>query len=78
VKKTISLPDHLFSAADSLAARLGVSRSELYATALAEFVAKHTECANTGRLDRLYGMESSELDPAFRRAQRRSLADENW
>jgi metal-responsive CopG/Arc/MetJ family transcriptional regulator len=78
MKTAISLPDDLFSAADSLAGRMGVSRSELYATALAEFVAKHTETEITARLDQLYATESSALDPAFHRAQRRSLADERW
>ena len=41
MKTTISLPDDLFFAAEALAAKLGVSRSEIYALAVAEFVAKH-------------------------------------
>ena len=36
MKTAISLPDELFAAAEKLAERLGVSRSQLYATALAE------------------------------------------
>jgi metal-responsive CopG/Arc/MetJ family transcriptional regulator len=75
---SISLPDDLFSAADSLAARLGVSRSELYATAVAEFVAKHTAARVTERLDQVYPTEVSALDAGFHRAQRRSVAAENW
>jgi metal-responsive CopG/Arc/MetJ family transcriptional regulator len=78
MKTAISLPDDLFSAADSLAGRLGVSRSELYATALAEFVAKHTETEITARLDQLYATEPSELEAGFRRAQRQSVANESW
>ena len=78
MKTAISLPDELFSAAAALADRLGVSRSELYATALAEFVAKHSESEITARLDELYASEPSELDPAFRRAQRASLGNEDW
>jgi metal-responsive CopG/Arc/MetJ family transcriptional regulator len=78
MKTAISLPDDLFSAADALAGRLGVSRSELYATALAEFVAKHTEAEVTARLDQLYATEPSALEDGFRRAQRRSLGTENW
>ncbi|HEU4885016.1 MAG TPA: hypothetical protein VFT45_22340 [Longimicrobium sp.] len=76
MKTTISLPDELFFAADALARRLGVSRSDLYASALAEFVAKHTQAEITTRLDQLYATQSSDLNPAFRRAQRRSLAEE--
>ena len=78
MKTAISLPDDLFNAADDLASRLGVSRSELYATAVAEFLAKHTESEVTARLDRLYGEEPGGLDPVFRRAQRRSLGAESW
>jgi metal-responsive CopG/Arc/MetJ family transcriptional regulator len=78
MKTAISLPDELFSAADSLADRLGVSRSELYATALAEFLAKHDESEITARLDRLYATEPSSLDVAFHRAQRQSLGRDEW
>jgi metal-responsive CopG/Arc/MetJ family transcriptional regulator len=78
MKTAISLPDDLFSAADSLAQRLGVSRSALYSAAVAEFLAKHTESEVTARLDRLYASESSALEPSFQRAQRRSLAPETW
>ena len=38
VKVAISLPDQLFQRADALAGRLGVSRSRLYADALAEYL----------------------------------------
>jgi hypothetical protein len=78
MKTAISLPDDLFSAADSLARRLGVSRSELYAAAIAEFVTKHTGTGIAARLDPLYATESSDLDPVFHGAQRRSRADERW
>jgi metal-responsive CopG/Arc/MetJ family transcriptional regulator len=78
MKTAISLPDELFSAADSLADRLGVSRSELYAKALAEYVAKHSDEEVTGLLNALYVDELSRLDPSFRRAQRESLGREEW
>ncbi|WP_420442386.1 CopG family transcriptional regulator [Candidatus Palauibacter sp.] len=38
MKTAISLPDELLAPADSLAKQMRVSRSELYATAVAEFV----------------------------------------
>lgn len=78
MKTAISLPDELFSAADALAGRLGVSRSELYATAVAEFLARHTESEITARLDALYAREPGTLDPELRRAQRQSLDVESW
>lgn len=78
MKTAISLPDPLFAAADALAGRMGVSRSELYATALAEFVAKHTDTDITARLNELYANDDSSLDPALRRAQRESVGREEW
>jgi metal-responsive CopG/Arc/MetJ family transcriptional regulator len=38
MKTAISIPDPIFQAADSLANRLGVSRSELYAKAIEAFI----------------------------------------
>ena len=78
MRTSISLSDDLIAAADALASRLGVSRSELYATAVAEFVAKHTAPDTTSRLDRLYANESSALDAALRRVQQRALGPERW
>ena len=51
MKTAISLPDDLFESADALAERLGLSRSELYATAVAEYLAKHRDEDVTGRLN---------------------------
>lgn len=73
MKTAISIPDDLFESADALAARLGVSRSQLYATAVAEYVAKHVGADVTARLNAVYAAEASRLDPALRRAQARAL-----
>jgi metal-responsive CopG/Arc/MetJ family transcriptional regulator len=42
MKTAISLPDELFDTAERLAKRLRVGRSELYARALREFLARHS------------------------------------
>lgn len=76
MKTTISLPDDLFARADALAGRLRVSRSELYANAVAEYVAKHRDEDVTARLNAVYADLPSGLDPRLRRAQARSVADE--
>jgi metal-responsive CopG/Arc/MetJ family transcriptional regulator len=78
MKTAISLPDDLFESADALAKRLGVSRSELYATALAEFLAKHQQAKVTERLDQVYGQQPSRLPQPLRRAQGRSLRATEW
>lgn len=78
MKTAISLPDALFQSADELARRLGVSRSELYATAVAEFLAKHHHAKVTERLDQVYGQQSSRLERPLRRAQTRSVRATEW
>ena len=78
MKTAISLPDDLFASADALAVRLGVSRSNLFATALAEFLAKHQSRRVTERLDAVYATESSALDPVIRKAQRKTILRDKW
>jgi predicted transcriptional regulator len=78
MKTSITLADALFTAADTLARRLGVSRSELYATAIAELVARHADAEVTARLNEIYADEDSSLDPGLQRAQRASIGREKW
>ena len=78
VKTAISIPDEVFLAADELAERLGVSRSELYATAVAEYVAALRSRGVTARLNEVYADNSSSLDPALERAQANSVGTEEW
>ena len=78
MKVALSIPDDLFETAESLSRRLGVTRSRLYATALADFVAKHRGRKTTDRLNAVYASEPGGLEPIVRRAQRRSLEPETW
>ena len=78
MKVAISLPDDLFESADALAEALGISRSELYATAVAEHLAKHRDQDVTSRLNQVYGEQPSGLAPELRRAQGRSLTADGW
>lgn len=76
MKTAVSLPDPVFRSADRLAARLGVSRSELYCRAIKELLARHEDAAVTEQLDALYGAPdvSSSLDPELARLQLATLA----
>ena len=78
MKTAISLPDDLFKAAESLAGRLGMSRSRLYAAALEEYLARHQARRVTEKLDAVYAAEPSELDPRLAAAQRRALKGSEW
>ena len=74
----ISLPDDLFESANGLAERLGLSRSALYATAVAEYMAKHRSEDVTGKLNEVFAHEPSGIDPALRSAQSRSVSATEW
>ena len=76
MKTAVSIPDPLFAAADELARRLGISRSELYARALAREIASETDGAITARLDDVYEDLDSNVDPAPAAAQRRAVSAE--
>ena len=76
MKTAISLPDELFEEAEALAEDRGVSRSELYATALAEYVAKHRDAEVTEKLNEVYTDEPSGLHAPLREAQARSVGEE--
>jgi predicted transcriptional regulator len=55
MKTAISLPDPVFRSADRLAARLGISRSELYCRAIKDLLARHDDDTVTEQLDAVYG-----------------------
>jgi predicted transcriptional regulator len=78
MKTAISVPNPLFEAAEALARRLGVSRSELYSRALADFVTLYSEDEIVEKLDEIYAEEDSSLDPALMRMQSSSITDEGW
>jgi metal-responsive CopG/Arc/MetJ family transcriptional regulator len=78
MKTAISLPDALFRAGDALAKRMKLSRSELYARALAEFLAKHRSERLTQRLNAVYATEDSALEPGLARLQTKSLPRDEW
>ena len=78
MKTAISVPDPVFHAAESLASRLGVSRSRLYSTALAEYLSAHRTDGVTEQLDAICSSEASTLHPTLREAQLASLQPEDW
>lgn len=78
VKTAISIPDALFQAAEELADRLGMTRSELYQRAVRRFVEEHRNDAITEALNRVYDEVDSSLDPVFAAMQFASLGDEEW
>jgi metal-responsive CopG/Arc/MetJ family transcriptional regulator len=78
MKTAVSLPDDLFESADALARRLGISRSRLFATALAEFIAKHRASKVTERLNAVYGSATDAADTALVEYGKRQLRKNEW
>ena len=73
MRTAVSLPDDLFLSVDDLAKRQGVSRSELYAVALAEYLARHRDADVTSKLNEVLADEPTGVDPALRASQARSV-----
>jgi metal-responsive CopG/Arc/MetJ family transcriptional regulator len=78
MKTAISLPDQLFVEAEQVAKRLHMSRSKLYATAIAQFLKQHGSREVTARLNEVYAKEKSQLDPVLHALQIQSLPHEDW
>jgi predicted transcriptional regulator len=79
MKTAVSIPDELFESADGLARRLGMTRSELYAKALREYLREHRGEGITEILDEVYGgEEEGALDPVVVRLQEGSLPADEW
>jgi metal-responsive CopG/Arc/MetJ family transcriptional regulator len=78
MKAAVSIPDTLFREAEVMARRLKVSRSQLYATAIAEFVERRQTNAVTDRLNELYTNRPARLDAALHRAQVKSSNQDSW
>ena len=79
MKITISICDDISKAAERTAESLGISRSELYTRAVAEFVSRRHGERVTERLDAVYGDDSSSsaLDKGLSALQFHALSTED-
>lgn len=68
MKTAVSIPDDVFADAERLAERLSMSRSKLYARALAEFVARHDDDQVTELMDRAVDEAGAREGGSFTRA----------
>ena len=79
MKTAVSIPDQLFLAADKLAEDLGTTRSGLYATALADFIARRRSDLLTDKINEALPDPDPGLDPVLKRLQARTIQnDEGW
>lgn len=80
MKTAISIPDDIYKKAERTAKQLGMSRSELYATAVREYIKTYNREHITGKLNEVYAEDdsSSELDPALTTMQAKSVKGDRW
>ena len=79
MKTAISIPDPVFKTAESLAKRLGLSRSELYVRAISIYVETHKNEKVTDLLNKIYAdVENQGIEKGFKLAQFNSIDREEW
>ncbi len=78
MKTAISVPDSIFHAADDLAKRLGVSRSQLYTTAVTRLLDSLNDQTVTQTLNEVYVDSNVSVDPLLLQMQFHSLTKEEW
>jgi hypothetical protein len=78
MKTAISLPDAVFREAERFARRQGKSRSQVYAAAIAEYLARHAPDSVTEKLDKVWA-DLGNPDQSFaQRAASSILQQESW
>lgn len=78
MKTAVSIPDDLFADADRLANRFKTSRSQLYARALAEFLARHDDDRITEALNQAYAMQNDDESSFVSKAAASVLRNSPW
>jgi len=78
MKTAISLPDDLFRMAEAAARKLKMSRSQLYAAAISEYLDRRESRKITARLNEIYAETPAQLDAALNAAQLQSIENERW
>ena len=78
MKTAVSIPDEIFQRAERLAKRDRRSRSELYAAALDEYVARHSPDEVTDAMNLICDRVGDEEDTFVAAASRRVLDRSEW
>jgi metal-responsive CopG/Arc/MetJ family transcriptional regulator len=78
MKTAVSVPDELFEAAERHAERTKKSRSQLYAQALAEYLARHVPDEVTEAMNAVVDRLQEPTDPFVAVASQRALRRSEW
>jgi hypothetical protein len=78
-KTAVSIPDPVFKAGEAAARRLGISRSELYARALSEYLTQEKAVLIRESYDRAFGEDASlEEERSFQKRAAQKLLEVEW
>ena len=77
MKTAISIPDPIFQSAESFAHQMGISRSELFTKAVAEYLEKRKQQYITDALNKIYA-KPEKIDNTLQTMQIQSLPKEEW
>ncbi len=78
MKTAVSIPDDVFERAERLARRMKKSRSQLFSSALAEYVARHAPDHVTEAMDAVCAEIGLQPDLFVSAASRRILRRSEW
>jgi metal-responsive CopG/Arc/MetJ family transcriptional regulator len=78
MKTAISIPQKVFETAEKLATKMGMSRSQLYVTAIKSYVEAHEGEAITAKLNEVYSQVDSKLDPKLKKLQAKAISRNRW
>ncbi len=78
MKTAISIPNELFQAAEQYARSHGVTRSNLYSQAVAQFLENHSRDQITQKLNDVYPDQPNEINRTISALQFSSLEQEEW
>jgi predicted transcriptional regulator len=78
MKTAISVPNEVYEQAEELARRTGRTRSEIYSTALRDYLANHQADPVTAAMDQALDQIDPEPGPFLDAAARETLARVEW
>ena len=78
MKTAVSVPNEVYQQAEELARRTGRTRSEIYSTALRDYLAHHQPVPLTAAMDQALDEIEPQPDPFLDAVARETLAEAEW
>lgn len=78
MKTAVSVPNEVYQQAEELARRTGRTRSEIYSTALRDYLAHHQPVPLTAAMDQALDEIEPQPDPFLDAVARATLAEAEW